>query len=240
MQLTDPAYWEGRYRDVRGGKPRPEPEWLAPMIPHLLPYAGQRLLELGCVPGHASAAILSRVPLRPEGVDSADAGHLYLSELAPWSPRLHRCDLREFQPEGGPYDVVGSFGLVEHFDDVQEILDHHDRLLRPGGLCIVEVPHFRRVQFLYHRAFDRLDLARHNLRAMDPAVFEEFARRRGHDVLFLGFVGKMRFWGLDAGSGRLKRKLARLSERLGGALGHLLPEGNRWLAPWLVYVARKR
>ena len=83
MQLTDPRYWDGRYRGVASGAARPEPEWLAPMLPHLLPYAGQRLLELGCVPGHASRAILDRVPFRPEGVDFAGAGDLYLAERNP-------------------------------------------------------------------------------------------------------------------------------------------------------------
>ena len=103
----------------------------------------------------------------------------------------------------------------------------------------MEVPHFRRVQYLYHRAFDAENLARHNLGAMDPGVFEEFAHRRGHGILFLRWVGRLRFWGADPDPGWPKRKLARLSQRLGGKLGRMLPDGSRWFAPWLVYVGRK-
>lgn len=236
--LTDPSYWSARYANVQNWA-GDDLEWVEPTVRFLAAYQGQRFLELGCVPGHASAALLRRVSMTPVGVDFADAGDLYTESLRGFSPEFHRADLRHFSPDR-PFDVVGSFGLLEHFEDLDEILDHHDRLLRPGGLCIVEVPNFQGVQLLYHRIFDSSDLARHNLAAMELGLYEAFAERAGHDVLFLGHVGRLRFWGVEETAGLPTRAASAAVRALGLAAGRLLRVGSPSLAPWLLYIARKR
>ncbi len=139
--LTDAAYW-GRRQEATAANPlrdRP-PVWLPAVEPYLRLYEGQRFLELGCSPGLVSAAICQRVAFRRrEWTPQADRYLETMQQIGVADARLHRCDIREFHPEQ-PYDVVASFGLVEHFDDPLSILRQHDRLLRPGGLCVVVVP----------------------------------------------------------------------------------------------------
>ena len=247
--LTDRNYWERRQAGQSAGRARlldvSQSEWLSLVEPALREYEGGRFLELGCSPGYASALVCGRTGFQPEGVDFSPGADLYLQNLRTVGvdhAKLHRCDVRDFAPEHS-YDVVGSFGLIEHFLDPGEILAHHDRLLRPGGLCVVVVPNFRKLQYAYHFLLDRPDLRRHNVRCMDPRVLEGFALRHGHDIITLGYAGKLRFWNVDMSGGRLRcgarRLFAKAARALAKGTSWWLPEGLSWTAPWLVYVGRK-
>jgi len=248
--LTDPHYWSIRQKGLK--KLRGEylwdaswAEWLPIVVPHLQQYEGQRFLELGCSPGLVSALICSRISLNPEGVDFSPEADLYMRNLEAVGvvdARLYHSDLREFTPES-PYDVVGSFGLVEHFEDPGEILGHHNRMLRKGGLCIVVIPNFRGFQYAYHYLFDRSDLRQHNKEVMSIEVFRSLARKYKHEVLSLGYSGRLRFWNVDLSGGRIRKIVRRCSSKLvrevSKRVGRILPEGHPWLAPWMVYVGRK-
>lgn len=248
--LTNPQHWDRAHQDAIFTLAQlsefPQFPWLPIVLEHLQPYRGQRFLELGCSPGQISAMICRRIPLRAEGVDFSDSAWLYLKNMETagvTDARLHRGDFRAFSPEA-PYDVVASFGLVEHFEDPQEVLNHHHRLLRPGGLCIVELPRIRGLLYLHKWLFDRPNLRRHNVRTMRREVFRQFARRTGQEIVFLDIVGGPQVWGCDdSGPPWLRNARRRLAlgfkrfvaERL---RPHIRP-GHPWFAPWLLYIGRK-
>jgi cyclopropane fatty-acyl-phospholipid synthase-like methyltransferase len=241
--LTNPAYW-GRCQQHlwAGGELAPEEaEWFPIAAKYLKAYEGGRFLELGCAPGRVSAFICRRMSLVPHGVDFSTEAELYLAVLRAAgfpSATLYRNDLRCFHPDV-PFDVVASFGLIEHFDDPRQILDDHDRMLRKGGLCLVVVPNFRGIQYVYHRLFDHRDLAVHNTAAMATRIFADFAEGRNHRVWYLGYAGRLRFW--NAPSKLLfSRSIKKAIREAAVRVGRLLPTAHPWLAPWLVYVGEKR
>lgn len=220
----------------------PQFPWMPEVLKQLAPYEGGRFLELGCSPGQVSAMIATRLRFRFEGVDFSDSAWLYTKNMETAGVRdavLHRNDARLFQTET-PFDVVGSFGLVEHFEDPLEMLDHHDRLLRPGGLCVVELPRFKGFPRLYKWAFDRPNLRKHNTRMMVVETFEEFARRKNHEVLFLDIVGGPQVWGEDPAAARWRKRLGKAIK--GWVTRRLNPRirpGHPWFAPWMLYIGRK-
>lgn len=220
----------------------PQFPWMPTMLEFLKEYEGKRFLELGCSPGQVSAMIATRLRFRFEGVDFSESAWLYERNMKTAGVEdavLHRADVRLFQP-GEAYDVVGSFGLVEHFDDPQAILDHHDRLLGSGGLCVVELPRFKGFPWLYKWVFDRPNLRKHNTRMMVVETFEQFARRRGHEVLYLGIVGGPQVWGMDAGHPAWVQSLGRnIREWVRVHLRERAPAGHPFFAPWMLYVGRK-
>ena len=248
--LADASYWGERQShlsvpDISVWRDFSKAEWFEAVERFLLPYRGARFLELGCSPGHVSALICTRVHFEPHGIDYSPNAPLYLQYMKAAgisNAKLFHEDIRTFHPST-PYDVVGSFGLVEHFADPQTILEHHDRLLKDEGLCIVVIPNFRCFQYAYHYFFDRTDLRKHNIHAMTCEIFVRFAKRKGHNVLFLGYCGRLRFWNVDDSGSRgrvLTRRILAGAVRIGAQiLGRILPEGHPALAPWIVYVGRK-
>lgn len=247
--LTDKEYWNQRQdilvRDRHLASQPQSWEWMPIVIRFLSDYAHSSFLELGCSPGDVSAAICAEVPLRPEGVDFADTSERYMTQMRSAgvdNAILHRCDIRKFRP-ARRFEIVASFGLIEHFTDLETVLNIHDDLLAPGGLCIVEVPHFRRLQYLYHYLFDREDLRRHNTRVMKLDVFRSFAARRNHRILHLGYCGPLRFWGTGQSGPKAVRFARMTSSRMvqvaAKLLGRALPADHPYLAPWILYIGQK-
>jgi hypothetical protein len=55
----------------------------------------------------------------------------------------------------GRFDVVTSFGVVEHFDDTAGCVRALARMLRPGGMVLTEVPNMAGGVGAIQRALDR-------------------------------------------------------------------------------------
>ena len=93
------------------------------------------------------------------------------------------------------YDVVSSFGFIEHFCDTADILLRHLDILRDGGYLVITVPNFKGMQYFYHRLFDWENLRLHNTdNAMSKRFFKSFFEKRGHKIIFLDYYRYSDFW----------------------------------------------
>jgi SAM-dependent methyltransferase len=110
---------------------------------HLLPHAGpgMRVLEVGSGSGRDSAA-LARDGARVFLLD-ASAGALDLAGRADAGFRgrsLVRGDALHAPFPEAAFDLVFHQGLLEHFPDPLPLLRENRRILRPGGILLVDVP----------------------------------------------------------------------------------------------------
>lgn len=126
-------------------------------------------------------------------------------------------------------DLVVSFGLIEHFDDPREILDHHVRLVRPGGTVGVQLPNYGHPALKRARAlYSPETLETHNLDVMNIGVLEQLARDVGLAAIESGAYG-----GAIVPVGRVAPGPARYVVRLAGAAWNqafrMLP---RAVSPW--------
>jgi 2-polyprenyl-3-methyl-5-hydroxy-6-metoxy-1,4-benzoquinol methylase len=245
--LTDPGYWAQRQQALHKAVLDPTLADLADAVqPYLRDRQGGRFIELGCSPGLVSACIALQNDFDFHGVDFAPSADMYLETMRAITGKtavLWKADLRSFAPDT-LYDVVASFGLIEHFDDPGPILDHHVRLCKPGGIILVTIPNFRHLQWLYHALLDAPDLARHNTRIMTPDYLRSFAARAGLETLFCGHAGRIAFWNYNregspiAAALRLAASAAvRLPTRY--LLRPLLPPARPSYAPWIVFAGRR-
>lgn len=102
------------------------------------------VVELGCAPGRM---LLELHQLRPtnryRGIELTPGGlRMAETRLAAAGVRaeLHLGDARDVQIPLS--DLAVSFGLVEHFTEPAEIVYHHRRLLRRGGVGAVTIPNY--------------------------------------------------------------------------------------------------
>ena len=202
------------------------------------------LLEIGCFPGRFLYFFAKEFGFRVQGVDFVPQAALipaWLEDLQV-EARVAVEDFFQFAPGRG-YDVVASFGFVEHFANWEEVLARHLALLNPGGTLIIEMPNFRYGQYWLRRILNPALMDGHVLEVMDPGLWAQALETQGLEILYSGYNQTFRFWGGLAGRGlvRLLRKIVmepvRFAQRLVRFLNIDYP--NRYFSPYIFIIARR-
>lgn len=151
-ELTNAGFWDRKYIPKTSGAFN----WLKPllrrkrhrMLGELLDQIGKpsgEILELGCAPGEA---LLHLHKVRPQhrlhGIDYSEVGMRSAEEFLGRQgvdATIHFGDFRDIELSQ-QFDMVMSFGLIEHFDDPVPIVKDHARLCAPGGRVALTIPNF--------------------------------------------------------------------------------------------------
>lgn len=145
-----------------------------PPLPALLEKGG-RVLDVGCGCGWMSNAISYHYDVDVTGIDFNPVAVTRASEVSKAEAlrsRFQVADLFEFQPEGDPYDLVISLGVLHHTGNCHGAVRHVcEDLVRPGGHCLIGLYHtYGRKPFLDHFAEMKAK------GASDEKMFKEYAR----------------------------------------------------------------
>jgi len=173
---TDKAsagYWTSFWRNSGGlpapalkdGKPTGQSivAQLDRLFKRYLPSDGsakaQDLLEVGCGNSIWLSYFQQRFGYRVSGIDYSEFGCEQTRKI------LERdgCtgDIRFgnlYEPPAdmiGKFDVVCSFGVIEHFEDTAGVLSAVSRFLKPGGLLITTVPNLHGPTGIVQKFFNR-------------------------------------------------------------------------------------
>ncbi len=237
--LAPQEYWESTWEGQRPERGFAFFDELAPLLPR---GPGLDFLEIGCAPGGILAEFCGRLGYTAHGVDyAADPAPIeaYLRSEGVPVGAVQRGDFLSWDP-GRQYDVVASFGFIEHFEDPAAVVDRHFSMVRPGGTLILTVPNFAGAQRLLHWLFDRENLRRHNTRCMSRRFFLEAGARNRAQVLACRYTGgHFGFWCDEQRRSWLTQRLMWRTEMTLEALARRLPAGsNPWLSPHLYAVYR--
>ena len=206
-----------------------------------IPRGKGTCLEFGCFPGRY-LAVLGEMGYEVNGIDL--------------TPRLER-DLPDWMRAQGyrtgefiqadvfqhsfakNYDVVCSFGLIEHFAHWPELVEKHAQLVRPGGWLALSTPNFRgALQQSLHRWLDPVNLAEHNLEAMQPKHWAELVQGLGFEIVMCGYIGPFDFWVGNQSRSSFQHFTLKVIRRL-KMIGRALPDNVGFYAPYCGLVARK-
>jgi 2-polyprenyl-3-methyl-5-hydroxy-6-metoxy-1,4-benzoquinol methylase len=236
--LTTADYWRAYWAEAREISEFPFVEDIAVHLPD----CGQgAFFEVGCAPGGILAQFCLRLGCEAHGIDFA-ADPLSVRALLEHKGvrvgQLHTGDFLAWAPPR-KYDVVASFGFVEHFRDPGVIVDRQFALVRPGGHVVVTMPNYARGQWLLHRLFDPALLEGHNLRCMNRGFLRAAATRNQATLLTARYIGG-RFAFCDSGKTRrgwLTERLFWRVLRLVRAATEFLPRcADPLFAPYLIAV----
>ena len=198
MDLVDQQYWDASYSNFQYFVAEDAiTRWLdqyAAWLP-----AGGQMFEFGCFPGRYMAHIgkkgltvngMDLVPNMNEGFSG------WLQSLGIRPGRLERADVLAYAADTPDrYDLVCSFGFIEHFRNFEEIIALHDRILKPGGALFITTPNFRGgLQHFLRSNLDKENLARHYIPSMQPQQWKTQLEQSGYDVKYAGCFGKFDFW----------------------------------------------
>ena len=139
---------------------------------HVRPGTHRTCLEIGCYPGRFLRYFGERFNFELSGLEYVEWCATRCEELlekANCPTKVHHGDLFSWQT-ADRWDVVSSFGLIEHFENTRSVVENHARLLAPGGLLVITFPRHDGIygKIMGTVAPDRL--AMHNRMSLERAV----------------------------------------------------------------------
>jgi len=243
--LTDKKYWK---KQISAFKPfEVTKNEFAPILQKYLPVDPDfTCTEVGAYPGANLCYMAKTFKYKPTAIEFRDDVH-DIARLFEYNGisglDIIKGDFLELS--GLHFDVVSSFGFIEHFVDYETIIERHIEMVNPAGYLILSVPHFWGLQGILRRvlfnksAMNELDRV-HNHRIMKLSVLERYLKKSGLSILFSGYVMGCNFW-IPADSHKIRPEMRWLAHLLAGLNKKILPNvpSNFLYSPMFLCVAQK-
>lgn len=115
-------------------------------LEQLFPHTPQRSLEVGCGSGGVSLYFhdhhgydVTLVDMSDNALDLARRSFAANSTAPEQHASFLKADANSLPFRAGSFDLVMSFGLLEHFPDIERPIAEQMRVLRPGGLFFADI-----------------------------------------------------------------------------------------------------
>lgn len=196
-RLTDEPFWDTFWSsvDVPAEVDRASifDRSFLPILARGIAASGARnVVEVGCAPGRWLSYCARQHGLEVTGYESSPTGATKTRQNFA-AQGVHGAVLEEdFLTADLPheaFDLVLSLGFIEHFDDPTNVVARHARLLRPGGVLLLEVPNLRGVTLALLRWTKSPLLDHHNLAVMAPRELDRLTGAAGLERLEVGYFG---------------------------------------------------
>lgn len=152
--LAKKEHWDDCYIDC---KKKLQKEWVpkgydSQVIEYILMKEINRcnpktILELGCGNSTWLPYIAKKTNAQVTGIDYSEEGCTLAKQrlkLEGIAGEIVCNDIFKIDPKKiGQYDFVYSLGLVEHFSDLQGILNEELKFVKPGGVLFTEIPNLK-------------------------------------------------------------------------------------------------
>jgi SAM-dependent methyltransferase len=183
MRLSKKEQWESRWSKVSKNKLTFDPE--QPMFREmhriLRRYLSQvfngKFLEVGAYPGKYLWYFYKYHGYEPWGVEYVESCAHQAQEMLDSAKIPAHMIVEDFfnlradkYIEGDGWDLVASFGFVEHFDEPEVAVSKHLEVACPGGLVIVSVPNHAGWNGKIMRYVDNDKWKQHNCMSLDDLI----------------------------------------------------------------------
>lgn len=237
MNLTDRNYWKEYWSHYEYEK-----------IPSKVPFkkflplvdGAKSFAEIGGFPGTYAAYFYKQgcpdVTLLDFYIDKEMVNHFeQINDIPRDTIHCVESDFFAFKPDKR-YELVFSYGFIEHFDDTKDVVARHCSLLDENGKLLILLPNFRGINGLIQYLFDRKTLRAHNLNSMKISVLKGIMAELGFPEATVEYTRKPIVW-LEPhpGNGLLRKMVKLLSYAL-----KLFPIKGRLLSPYIIVYAENK
>lgn len=237
--FTSKKFWDDKYEKFYHRTPKKI--LFQDLFEKIIPQGnGKKCLEIGCFPGHFLMYFTKNLNYIPYGLDYTD--HLqkmnnFFKQNGVNNLTLFKDNFENFDPDE-QFDLVCSFGFIEHFYDYQTVLKKHILLVKPGGYLIISCPNFTHFQVLLHRMVDIEELQKnHNFNAMDLDVWEEILEKNNMKILYHNYYRTMGFWS-ETNNVILRFFSLGLHYTL-ATIDFFINHPNKYLSPYMISISKK-
>ncbi len=192
-KLTDKKHWEDAYVDIDFTKEKKTSEiykWIAHHLPKVT--SNKSSFEVGIFPARFSV-IFGDLGYEVNGIDRIES---VVTTMKHWLEKENYkvggeiCDDFFTYDYKKKYDVVSSFGFIEHFKNFEEVIKVQANLVAENGYIIIEVPNFKgRIQNFLKKRLDKKNLDVHYVPSMDFGKWEKVLRENQFEIIAKDYLG---------------------------------------------------
>lgn len=198
ISLTSKAHWEATYKHIKYQEVSADSEiavWLKEHIKEDLNHH-KTCFEVGIFPSGYST-IFGRMGYQINGIDRIievnksmkdwllskgyDVGDLICADFFEFKTNIK-------------YDIVCSFGFIEHFKNFEDVIRNQAKLVKDKGFIIIETPNFKGfVQHILKYLFDKKNLDIHYMPSMNFNKWENVLIQEGFEIINKEYLGSFSF-----------------------------------------------
>jgi cyclopropane fatty-acyl-phospholipid synthase-like methyltransferase len=91
------------------------------------------------------------------------------------------------------FDLVSSFGFIEHFNNPKLIIENHLSLLKKEGLIVITIPNLTGINYYFNYFFNKDLFEIHNLNIMKLKNFKKLFDNEELEILYCNYFGDFTF-----------------------------------------------
>ncbi|MCD6098735.1 class I SAM-dependent methyltransferase [bacterium] len=198
-KLTKRAYWDNCWEKISLPveiKKSPKTPYLNEILSIFDKYMPKNeqlsILEIGGAPGQYLAYMHSNFGYEVHCLDYSEIGCKKTKEnfkLLNIRGNVYQEDIFSKELNLPSFDIVYSLGFIEHFSDLDTVIQKHLELLKPGGILLIGAPNLRGINHWFLKRLAPQRLYKHNLSAMDISNWKSFEEKFKLKPLFKGYIG---------------------------------------------------
>ena len=161
------------------------------------PDREKSLIEIGCVFSKYLKYFSEKYGYQVSGLDYSELG----CEATALLLKKHGIDIGgriycrnifwENQDLVGKFDIVSSFGVVEHFSHARQLIDILRDFLKDGGIIITEIPNTSSFIFSLYKYVNKFIYDKHCI--IDREKLTNIHRDCGFEILFCNYYGSLNY-----------------------------------------------
>jgi len=244
--LTDPLFWKNYWEAKQNLIVKINPKHnFHKLLKQIIKEKGIRTaIELGGFPGYYSVFLRKYfgidITLFDYFIHKKIIEDLLLhNNLAVNDITIIEADLFTYKPQR-TYDMVCSFGLIEHFSNTENIIDTHLNYLNNEGTLLITLPNFKGINGWVQKTFDRYNYDKHFIACMDLVVLKEAAQKVGLKNIRTFYYGGFSVW-LENKKEKpfLTQLFVKFIWVIGKVISKIVPRNYKLMSPYIVLIANK-
>lgn len=139
-----------------------------------------KILEVGSAPGDRLIFFNKNYKYEPYGVEYTKTGvklnkqNFINNNLNPNNIIYEDFFSPNFQKKYKNYfDIVSSFGFIEHFENVEKVIKYHLNTLKKGGTILIMIPNIKGLNYYIQTFANKKIINIHNLKIMNLKNFKK-------------------------------------------------------------------
>jgi L-malate glycosyltransferase len=243
MDFTNNEYWTQGYKNTVFQKTS-KGDQIRQLIEKFVKKGNGSAVEIGCFPGRY-LAVFGDLGYELHGVDLIpETSTLLKSWLEEQKYKVGDLEVKDFSllnPSEKKYDVVSSFGFIEHFENYEEIIQTHCDLVEESGHLVITAPNYLgHTQNFLHRKLDLVNLNRHNVNSMIPENWANIARDNDFEILYAGYFGYFYFWAENDDQNAFQKLFIQMIRKTLPVSSRILPNNTKSFSPFCGLIAKRK